>query len=912
MLPAMRASRLVRWIAVFSAAALLGAAADEKLENGPIKIEFHGGRGMGLCVRDVPLLRASSIQIHEPSWKDGYYSSNNTAQNPQFDPANRRIVIHHTIDKNIKLDATETIQFVGDNHIDITLAGKFDGDVEAKLEWAIGYANAWAFYGGSYCDRSPGASTKPVTIEREKSSPGEQPAVISNASAIQLKSAAGTLLCKLESGDAKLCLLDGRRASQRWWAQDSPTFWLGCTGVAIEPGKPFEFRASIEVTPAAPPEPAADLTAEVKPRPVDQAYAPPVRRVQVIPKPKRMELTVGGAYVLDRDQRIWAEDAALPAAQMLAERLNHRFGMQTDAAGFNRTFEPSEPQRLRFSRTDDGSIKPEGYLIRCKSDAIEVRASDPAGFRHAAQTLLQLAAIDPDSASVKLLACEIDDEPSLAFRGVHLFPGKDSLQLHRKLIENVFAAYKFNHVVLECEYAQWDSARGIWTDISVPKEQLAEYAKLCRENGLELIPLVSSLGHASWMFKNDQNLDIAEDPAKPYAYNATDPRSWQFMDRIYEEAVALFKPKYFHIGHDEVILFGKYPNRDESKQWGVTRLFLHDVAHWDEFLKQRHMQMMLWGDMILHKSEIHDGAATAESVEAARERRDKLPKNAVICDWHYDGKLKPDEFNSLKLFADAGFTKVIASTWFNPQNIYNFAQAARMYGAWGLLQTTWAGYDIDEAAVDREFKQFAAYSLAAEYAWSADSPPPDKLTWSADEVIARALSERPEPVAPKAGFTIDLSNASEQSGDALALKLADRIGGFMFARQKGAIRLSGALLSERLPTSATVRFHAGAGELAFLHATSFPASLGETVGRYEITFNDNSVATVPLIYGRNIRAWDDPGAARDASPSRSASGATVYCTTWRNASGKQIVSIRFVTDHAYASPILLGITGIND
>ena len=27
---------------------------------------------------------------------------------------------------------------------------------------------------------------------------------------------------------------------------------------------------------------------------------------------------------------------------------------------------------------------------------------------------------------------------------------------------------------------------------------------------------------------------------------------------------------------------------------------------------------------------------------------------------------------------------------------------------------------------------------------------------------------------------------------------------------------------------------------------------------------------------------------------------------------KQIASIRFVTDHAYASPILLGITGINE
>src|SRR6185503_5800121 len=128
-------------------------------------------------------------------------------------------------------------------------------------------------------------------------------------------------------------------------------------------------------------------------------------------------------------------------------------------------------------------------------------------------------------------------------RGVHLFPGKNSLEFHRRLIENVVARFKFNHVVLECQYTQWDSARGIWVDFSVPKEQINAYVKMLRDNGLEPIPLVQSLGHCEWMFKNGQNANLAEDPDRPYAYDAWNPDARNFIGNVYREALELFRPK---------------------------------------------------------------------------------------------------------------------------------------------------------------------------------------------------------------------------------------------------------------------------------------------------------------------------------------------------------------------------------
>ena len=40
-------------------------------------------------------------------------------------------------------------------------------------------------------------------------------------------------------------------------------------------------------------------------------------------------------------------------------------------------------------------------------------------------------------------------------------------------------------------------------------------------------------------------------------------------------------------------------------------------------------------------------------VEQAKARREAIPKDAIICDWHYDA-LKPENYPSLKVFRDAG------------------------------------------------------------------------------------------------------------------------------------------------------------------------------------------------------------------------------------------------------------------
>ena len=68
------------------------------------------------------------------------------------------------------------------------------------------------------------------------------------------------------------------------------------------------------------------------------------------------------------------------------------------------------------------------------------------------------------------------------------------------------------------------------------------------------------------------------------------------------------------------------------------------------------------------------------------ELRKQLPKDIVICDWHYRDK-QPD-FPSLAAFKQEGF-RVLGATWKKQQTIRNFSRYAALHGADGMIATTW-------------------------------------------------------------------------------------------------------------------------------------------------------------------------------------------------------------------------------
>jgi len=364
----------------------------------------------------------------------------------------------------------------------------------------------------------------------------------------------------------------------------------------------------------------------------------------------------------------------------------------------------------------------ESYALHVTPDEIVAVGADDRGLFYALQTLKQLVRKEGDSFVIPCLT--IYDTPALGFRGIHFFTGNEALEEQKKLID-FMAEHKMNHAIIQVDYMEFDRYPEIrYEPYAQSQEEIRELIEYAEERFITVTPLVASLGHAEWAFTHDENLDIAEDPDNPVALNVTNPRTFKFLFNIFDEVIELFDPEFFHVGLDEIDHFADFPASEESKKYSITEImdmYMREVGEY--FYRQDIDRIMLWGDMFLAPGEAPD-AAFAETARAAKARRAIIsnamrrnrPDEIIVTDWHYQ-PVDPEHYISLDIFHELG-TRTIASTWYNPQNIRNFARQAIADESWGLLQTTWAGFNFYiEENVDSH-PQFEAYLLAADYGWS--------------------------------------------------------------------------------------------------------------------------------------------------------------------------------------------------
>ena len=581
-------------------------------------------------------------------------------------------------------------------------------------------------------------------------------------------------------------------------------FWGGTIGAKITPGREYARRITLTVAAgsptsnvlaaSAPPSSTPDSTGE-RDRPTNAPAVLPTRLLPlqpdttptqndpaghplIIPTPKQARYT-GKDFVIGKTLTICADPPVqypkgkesgkrpvllLPpsSAGPLALAELHRFADELHArtgtvirftrspseCDLNVFVAPASPQSSNSEAMQAAPDKKEGYRLLAQPGRIRLMGSDPAGAFYGLQTLRQLLVRRPDG-RYAIRGADIRDWPSLRFRGAHIFVGRHALPFHKKLIERIFARYKMNALVIECEYTAWKSHPELHVPNSMPPDDLRQEVAFARAHFVEPIPLVNSLGHSQWLFANKQHLDLCEDPARPYAYNAGDPATYRLLFDIYGETLDIFKPRYFHIGHDEVKIpgedtFGRYPARPDNIHKGVTRLFVDDTNRLADWLRARGARTMLWADMLLHESEGADtpdhpnlSAANAPTLAEAQSRRAQMPRDAILADWRY--ATGSEQRNGLQILQKAGF-QTLGCAWYEPGNIAGWARQATKNNALGTLQTTWAGYDSNESLLETEYKQFTAYILAAQAAWTGGSRE-DEADFDAAQVFARAYRD---------------------------------------------------------------------------------------------------------------------------------------------------------------------------
>lgn len=900
------------WVILIASSAAAADAHSPVLTGDGWETRPRGGDGVQLRISGVLLSRGSWVQLAAPDWSKGYYSTQGTPPTPQLQ--GDTITLRHAVPAELGT-MTETLRKVAPDRLEWTLTVEWHSEQAAIVEWCIGLWNADYLLGATLSGEGELATN---TLARE-SRTGEGDTLFRGT-----RFALQSRIANIEISGQNFHILDGRNGNH-WWSRETPTLWTGVLRRELKQRERVQLAFQLLLQPKPLPGQGAPLSIEASVQAVPDRWSPQLREPELIPPPKILWRDAGEPF------RLPAERAALmiieaveyrPAADALARELQ-RYGisttLRTGQPEVGAVFIGGSPTLQRQHPVPD---QQGAYYLEVNSSGIRVVGRQLDGAFHGVQTLMQL--LQPTLGALQVSPVRIIDYPHLKWRGVHLF-GSTQAGFLPRMIENVIAHAKFNHLVIECGYGQWETIRDAWVDISAPKDLLRETVQASRRNLLEPIPLIQSLGHMYWAFRNDANKQLAEDPDTPWAIAPRNPATRPFLQRLYDEVFEVFQPRHFHAGLDEVTLRGRFPNRPESVGATVAELFTEHTEWVYGELKQRGVEkVLMWGDVLLAPGEANDGGAHAKSQAEAQFTRERLSKlkDLVICDWHYT-PAEPDRYISLPILQNAGFGEIIATTWYNPRNIATFAKAARQRRIAGLLQSTWAGYSLNERTLQGlELRQFVAYLLAGAYAWDTDLPMPEELPHDFERLFIDRYFREPISLQARAGFVVNLSrvyNSNLTEFSPLFTQLPsdeERFSGHRFLL-KGArgLMLASYLAPSELPHEATLVLDRPVRTLYLLHTTGWQTEGGKEVGRIMIEYADGTQAEQPVIYGLHLRAWNDPMYALEGLPlwrARDSSGnrATLRLLKWNNPQfEKPVRAVRFKVVDPVAGWTIVGIAG---
>jgi len=347
----------------------------------------------------------------------------------------------------------------------------------------------------------------------------------------------------------------------------------------------------------------------------------------------------------------------------------------------------SDTFQLPSKMVEKALASPEGYWISISQQGVKVTATGAAGALHGLTTLEALWT----ATEGKLQSGEIADWPSHRIRALHLVIRGSRPEAIKELIEQG-RKWKFNTLIISThDNVQFASIPSIAFPYAWTKAKLMDVVQYAKENGFDVIPEVKLLTHQH-VFLQDKFPNLM---FNAQTYDPRNPEVYKTIFPLLDEIIDLFKPRAVHIGHDEVVRRAynaatkrKFMFFNPGEKPLPAELYLQDIILVHGYLKGRGVQTWMWGDMLISPSEfpqmeasnLHGGWNGYSSL------RRKLPKDIVICDWHYfDDRA---DFPSVAAFQHDGF-RVLGATWKKESTIRNFGRYAAQQSAEGMIATTW-------------------------------------------------------------------------------------------------------------------------------------------------------------------------------------------------------------------------------
>jgi hexosaminidase len=943
------------------ATAASAAAKPVTLECDELAVSIDEPWWLSVSFEGAPFLSNAAFYAVKPKWAYRYYGYEDDKRllDKIATPTSHTAVIPLDGPRG-EFTGTQTVEVLPDRVLRVSVEATLTTAAEANLEHCVGNILPGWIAGRAFSFTAADGSTSHGVARTVPLLGGTEVNTLARGfRTLRLDTRMGPVDITT-SGPVEFSLLDYRRNA---WGEERNHYWFGVTETPLRRGETVRYGVEFRFPEERYLVPSMHSGVDTPPLAMARVLRGEPARDIVIPTPKGLEwrrgdleLRQGGGVAVTVKAAAGAESEFVhQLAGEVVEDAARICGARLEMAE-----SPRSAAIILKLAPDSRDWRPEEYRVAVGSQAV-LDACTTEGLANAVKTLRQL--YRERDGRVFVRACAIQDWPSLPFRGIHFFTGRDGRDLQVRMLRDVLGALKLNALVWECSYLKWTTHPEIHhttngMEMADAKAVIAE----ARRQHVEIVPLINTFGHSEWLLENDAHRGLADDPEKPYAYDACSSDVLAICADIYREAVELFRPRFVHIGHDEIQAPG-FPRGECMRGKGATRAILDDIEHWRAFLAGLGARTMIWGDMFLY-GDVAPDATNASSAEEARQLRAELNKEVVITDWHY-APAPVEGYRSLKAFNDEGFD-TIASPWFSPANITRFARAAaiqRDRGAatgaaaapvgrsgrtLGTLQTTWAGYSFGNHSFWEAPNQYAAYVLAAEAAWNGGYADPDKVPFDYRAEFQRLWHGNRLPKGDAAGWVIDLYPYANFalvpgkgadwlgfSGDSHGMQgfpvHPEWLGRFRTAEKAdtkstepralvfgGQFNLPRSAFGGRWPYPPDMDFRVGttATAIVFLAAATFNATPEPPIADTSVLYADGSSEKIRWSPGETIFALDD-GRVKPDCPIvwESTNGAgikrMVHACIWRNPHPeREIGSIGFISRHKGSALMLFGITGI--
>lgn len=299
-------------------------------------------------------------------------------------------------------------------------------------------------------------------------------------------------------------------------------------------------------------------------------------------------------------------------------------------------------------------------------------------------------------------------DPQKPVVGIHTFLNDD--QAAQMLLDSLesLAEQGINLIVAEVGYNyQYTSHPELGKSDGLSFQYARKVGQRTRELGIRFVPEFPCLGHQSWGEENRPLLavypELDETPGKYPNNEGIYCRSWCPLNEkvhplvfdLLDELMAAFQTDAIHVGLDEVVIIGDEDcPRCKGKDPGEL-LALEINTLYQHFVGEKGAEMFMWADRLLDGQALGDIYPRWEaSYNGTHTALHKIPKDIVLCDWHYD---PVQEYRSVQYLTEAGF-RVLTTSWNNVEATRDFVQytvdsmktdtkvLGHLYTTWGDIE----------------------------------------------------------------------------------------------------------------------------------------------------------------------------------------------------------------------------------